>query len=402
MILPKDKTKYLAQFRYVELARYVPSLDKVIREQKNKESILVDIDEVSNYAKQHQNKGIYTSVFQYKTPQISDIALGPLYFDFDSSTAESARQDTRILVKYLQESCAIPESALRIYFTGLKGFHVELEPISLGITPGSNLPEVFRYIATVLRDKLQLSTIDFAVYDKRRMWRLPLSQHQRGDGLYKVPVSTELLDSDMGEIRHLAKEAHKIVDPEVSFSLEANEWYRSLSYQLEESKKPQYTQSDIIERFQRHGTSSAIDPYRDRVFDAMNLFENCPTIMRLWEKSEKEHNLEHEERLFLCSILTYTDEAIDYLHAILRNCDDYNFERSESHIRDWIARREKNLGGRPYSCKRANAVGVGCGDCADRLEAKPKYEKIGDKLYPTDEKAEISPIRFAYSKGTTK
>src|SRR5690606_1415216 len=101
-----------------------------------------------------------------------------------------------------------------------------------------------------------------------------------------------------------------------------------------------------------------------------------------------------EERLFLCSLLTYSQEAIDYLYAILKNCKDFDPDRSKHHIDDWIARREAGIGGRPYTCRTANEKGVGCGNC--HLEPRKKYKTVGSVTIETGEVAEPSPVRLLY------
>jgi len=108
----------------------------------------------------------------------------------------------------------------------------------------------------------------------------------------------------------------------------------------------------------------------------------------------KKKYLEHEARLFLCSILTYNEESIKFLHGILSHCSDYNVEKTNSHINDWVKRRQLGIGGRPYTCERANSAGVGCGQCS--LEKKNKWVKIGDKYVETQEQSSPSPVRFAY------
>jgi len=116
----------------------------------------------------------------------------------------------------------------------------------------------------------------------------------------------------------------------------------------------------------------------------------------MWEKAERVHHLEHEERLFLCSVLSYTDEAVQYLHQILSLCSDYDYERTMSHVDDWLARREREIGGRPYSCKTANEKGIGCGDCDTKMEKKKKWIRVGDRYVESEEYAEPSPVRYAY------
>lgn len=129
-------------------------------------------------------------------------------------------------------------------------------------------------------------------------------------------------------------------------------------------------------------------------FNAKGLFDSCPALLRWWSHAEEHRELPHEVRLFLCSLLSYTEEAEEYLHAILSACDDYSPEKTEAHLQDWKRRRELGIGGRPFSCMKANAMGVGCGTC--ELEPKPRMERVGDRLVETGEEALASPVRFAY------
>lgn len=384
------------RWKYVEIAQYIPSLDKVARVQTgakgNKTPVLVEWEGISDYIRDHGDVGVYSSVFHYDNVDLDKATrLGNLYFDLDDKEHVSvALEDAKVLTRYLLEH--ISPEAVRVYFTGLKGFHLEAEAIALGIGPSNSLPELFRYIANSLKDELNLTAIDFQVYDLRRMWRVPDTKHQK-TGLYKVEVPKEMLfESDLGAIMEWASEPRYVEVPPQKFDGKANEWYREWQYKKEEKK---FSTDEMIERFQRFGSGTVrkMDD-SEREFNPRGLFDGCPSILRLWKKAEETHDLDHEERLFLCSLLTYNEEAQWYLHAILSQCDDYDKVKSQSHIDDWIRRRELSIGGRPYSCRRANEVGVGCGNC--ELESKEKWEQVGDKMVKTGEVAEASPIRFAY------
>ena len=397
MRLPDGNDKYTSQWKYVEVARYVPELERVIRDKSGKEPAFWDINEIKEYAQMHDNVGIYTSVFQYNEPKLEgSVRLGPLYFDLDSSDLQKSHNEAKILYEYFSQF--IPNTAIRFYFTGSKGFHIELEPLTLGITPGNQLSELFRYIANNLKDKFSLETLDFSVYDKRRMWRLPNTRHQK-TGLYKndLSLNNEIIYGSIDDIISYCSESKPYEVPEQYFDLRSNEWFRSFIYQKEEEKQNQkHTQEYLLERFKKQGTSVLRTVEEEKIFNPKYLFENCPSIMRIWNKAEKEKHLEHEERLFLCSILTYTDDSLFYLHEILKNCNDYNFEKSQAHIDDWIKRREIGIGGRPYTCERANSVGVGCGNCD--LDKRKKWIKVGNSYVETDEESSPSPIRFAYKR----
>lgn len=394
MKINKDN-KFLSKWSLYEVAKYVPSLERVIRD-KGK---ILSIEEVPDYAEKNNNIGIYTSVFAYDTAEFTKASrLGPLYFDIDNKDFSIAQQDCIKLYEHLSKY--VPAESILVYFTGKKGFHIECEPIALGISPGNNLPKVFRYIANDLVKKLSLTSLDFSVYDLRRMWRLPGSIHQ-DTKLYKTllnPLNGEknYAYEEFDVVKEHASQKRSLDIAEQVFSYKANEWYRENIYNLEEDSKKK---DNPLDYFNKYGSKAfkTLSPSA-KVFDKEALIHNCSAIKRLHEQAEQSQNLEHEARLFLCSILTYTEDSIKYLHEILSCCHDYNFEKSSAHINDWIKRRQMGIGGRPYTCERANSVGVGCGEC--NLEKKNKWAQIGNKYVETTEKSSPSPIRYAYK--TTK
>jgi hypothetical protein len=391
MRIPQDQNKYSYSFRYVELARYVPNLNRVIREKAGDSPILIDINDVHKYANKYNNTGIYTSIWQYSSQNIEEAdKMGSLYFDIDNSNVQISLDECKKLYSYLSQY--IPEESLIVYYTGKKGFHIECEAIALGINKSNNLHKNFRYIASDLSTKLSLTSLDFSVYDPRRMWRLAGSKHQE-TGLFKTKLSNQILFSSIDEIIEYSSVPQDNYIKEQEFSHTANEWYREYIYQMEEEKnKPK----DILSYFNEHGSKSSKSfDESEKVFDKQKLLKSCSAISRIEKEAIDNKHLDHESRLFLCSILTYTEESVIYLHQILSNCNDYNFEKSSAHINDWIKRREMGIGGRPYTCERANAAGVGCGDCS--LESRNKWVKVGTKFVETQEKSSPSPIRFAYS-----
>lgn len=394
MKIPIEENKFLSQWNLYEVARYVPSLNRVIRDKKNDLPLILSSEQIQNYAEKNNNCGIYTSVFAYNSSDIGKaIRLGPLYFDIDSDDIEIAYSECKRLYGYLIQT--LPKESVLVYFTGKKGFHIECEPIALGINPSNELPKIYRHIANDLKSKLDLTTLDFSVYDQRRMWRYPNSSHQT-TGLYKVLLNPNnqknVLLSDLETIYSYAKEPQSLNVKDQVFDYKANEWYREYTYSMEESEK---RRDNPLEYFNKYGSKAFKElGETTKVFEKHNLIKNCSAIQRLENQAKEKHFLEHEARLFLCSILTYTEDSIKYLHEILSNCEDYNFEKSSAHINDWIKRRQMGIGGRPYTCQRANSVGVGCGECS--LDLKNKYVKVGNRFVETQEKSSPSPIRFAY------
>lgn len=396
MKIPKDKDKYLNSWHWVETARYVPSLSRIIRDKKGEEPKFISIFQIDEYRKQYENTGLYTSVWHYNSENIKDaVRLGSLYFDLDNEDPVKSYNDCKVLVNYLQEY--IPEKSLLIYFTGKKGFHIECEAIAVGINPSNNLPNIFRYIATKIKQNLKIESIDFSVYDARRMWRLAGSKHQE-TGLYKNIIPKEIFDSGFDQIKiYCKKEGDNKVEDQ-NFNLKANEWFRQFNYEMETDKSKS---SNFLQYFDKHGSSAFKEiNLNEKEFTPKELLKNCKAISRLINQAKETKMLEHEARLFLCSILTYNEESIKFLYSILSMCDDFNYEKSTSHINDWIKRRQLGIGGRPYTCDRANSVGVGCGDC--HLEKKKKWITVGNKYIESSEELSPSPIRFAYKKGDKK
>ncbi len=396
MKLPADPTKYNARFKYVEVAKYVPSLKAVIREKKKDEPVLIQMEEVQEFADRNNRTGIYTSVLQYDSQHLDSAAsLGSLCFDLDSANLEDTRTEALRLVNHLLQ--VIPESALRVFFSGGKGFHIECEPIALNIGSSDDLPGIYRHVAEHLANELQLQTIDLVVYDKRRMWRLPNTRHQR-TGLFKIECMQLLRDSSgIDAILKHAEKPHDYEVPEQEFNFKANQWYREFVYQFEESKKHVPMSADLLERFLEQGSGHVHMVGGDKVFDQFKLYRGCPAVAGLVTKAKTQHHLDHYERLFLCSLLTYTEDAVRFLHEVFSHCHDYNFEISSSHIDDWIKRREYGIGGRPYTCEKAKQVGISCSGCG-KMEPRKKMVHLSDnKVVETNEFSAPSPVRHAYS-----
>jgi hypothetical protein len=390
MIIPNDPDKFLSSWKYLETAKYVQSLGRVIRQKDGDNTLFIEAKDKEFFRQQNGNIGLYTSIWHYNSTDLDKaIRLGSLYFDIDNKDPHESYIDCIKLYNYLINY--IPKSAVLVYFTGKKGFHIECEAITLGINPSNNLPNIFRFIASTLKDKLKLESLDFSVYDARRMWRLEGSKHQ-DTNLYKNLIPEDTLSQGMDRITDYCTVPSSNEVSEQNFNAKANEWFREFTYNMEIEKEKS---KDFMGYFNKYGSTAfkQVD-VKEKEFTPDKLLKSCTSIARLQQQAIEKKYLEHEARLFLCSILTYNEESIKFLHGILSNCSDYNVEKTNSHVNDWIKRRELGIGGRPYTCERANSAGVGCGECS--LEKKNKWVKIGDKYVETQEQSSPSPVRFAY------
>lgn len=169
------------------------------------------------------DKDWYVSLFRYteehkkyveETGSVSgirDTLTNNLYFDFDSkSDLENARNDALVTANRLLEK-GIPEDAIRCYFTGNKGFSLEVS-INEYLTPDQFKSVVFNLAG-------DLDTFDRVVNDPNRIVRLANTKHQTS-GLYKINLSPEELTSlPIEDIKKIAKNPRKITNNLVTATL---------------------------------------------------------------------------------------------------------------------------------------------------------------------------------------
>ena len=132
-----------------------------------------------------------------------------LHLDFDS------QDDPGIALGWLRgvldrlESWGADLRAVRIYFSGNKGFHLEI-PHTLfgGFVPSKDLHARLKRAATRILGDIPFDT---AVYDRLRLWRLPNSKSGK-TGLHKIRLThTEARTLDLAAIRELAARARDAV-----------------------------------------------------------------------------------------------------------------------------------------------------------------------------------------------
>src|SRR5271165_5572768 len=126
----------------------------------------------------------------------ANIRTDRLVFDFDSKTdLELSKKDTIDLCGRLINS-GIDKNDIEIYFSGGKGFHVELKS-----------DEEFsrqEYKNIVLNFAKELPTLDKKLFDEQRIFRVPLTKHH-DTGLYKILLSIEELNNPIDKIKEDAK-----------------------------------------------------------------------------------------------------------------------------------------------------------------------------------------------------
>jgi len=108
------------------------------------------------------------------------------------------------LVKTFINDYNISKDIISIAFSGMKGVSISINHEVFGIKAQADLPLIWKSIVKYLVSKLNLKTVDTKVYERRRLWRLLGSKHQKSK-LYKTPLTfTELEKLSIQEIRKKA------------------------------------------------------------------------------------------------------------------------------------------------------------------------------------------------------
>lgn len=169
---------------------------------------MIKVTGVQTWQKTHETStaGLFASVFSYPTedPYIGGV-IGPFYLDFDCiENPNKSRKEAAEVVRKLIEDYRIPEATVSITFSGCKGFHLIVSPEVFNIQPCDLLPAIYKSIAEELARKLKLKTLDLGIYDRRRLWRLLNSKHDK-TRLYAIQLTkVELENLDIEQIKQLA------------------------------------------------------------------------------------------------------------------------------------------------------------------------------------------------------
>jgi hypothetical protein len=137
-----------------------------------------------------------------------------IHFDVDRDNPEDALKDARRLLDRIEEYGVDPD-AVRIYYSGSKGFHVEIPGECFGGFEASvDAPEKVKVMAYEIAGDVDL---DVSVYERIRLWRDPNTINGKS-GLYKVPLSYEEFTSlTVDQIRDLARAPREVeyAEPQV-------------------------------------------------------------------------------------------------------------------------------------------------------------------------------------------
>ncbi|GAB6064633.1 primase C-terminal domain-containing protein [Deferrisoma palaeochoriense] len=187
---------------------------------------VVRVDEVPAWARRHGGWGCYASLFLFDRglpayleagrrrgrPTVAGYD-GPVWaaywtLDLDAPDLEAALDAARRAVDRLLGPWGIGPEAVRVYFSGQKGFHVQTDLRAFGFwAPSRVVPEVLGRLTRRLTRELGEAGrfVDPALRDRTRLLRLPHTRHEV-TGLFKTPLSLdELFRENPERIREAAR-----------------------------------------------------------------------------------------------------------------------------------------------------------------------------------------------------
>ena len=276
-----------------------------------------------NYAESNNR-----SVAGYK----GKVRFSQLAFDFDSITDlnESLTWTRELITKLVKEYEVNPEY-LRYYFSGNKGFHLEIPSwmIDDEHEPSAEYPNILKAMVQELT-----SHADLSLYQTLRIYRINNTINSK-TGLYKIELKyDEIMSLTIEEIKKLATRHRlndiSVFDHEKSRSEKLYQLFKK--YQL---MYPDFSTEQVIK------PKVTYEKIKIEGFD--NILRECPYIKSLVGKTD----LNNQERVVLGNLLSkFGEEGRTKLHEILRKTSNYSREKTDYHFDSLI----KN-GYNPVSCE---------------------------------------------------
>lgn len=210
---PVDSNITPASF-YVEFGRNKPVGEKniFIRNEYREVNRLTLEQTCWDYIQKHtpDGWGLYMTAFQYDQPDPYKAQLrGDFFLDFDNEgDIRKAQEDALRLFQHLTISpnYKIPANMIKVFFSGKKGIHLTIPYQCFGVEWHPQLDCIYRLMAEELKSFAPNNTLDMAVYERRRLFRMICSRHP-STGSYKVPMELKrVLMGTEADIQKLTKD----------------------------------------------------------------------------------------------------------------------------------------------------------------------------------------------------
>jgi len=207
----------------------------------------------------------------------------PIDIDRPKNLGESLRI-LKDFIRFLCKEHNISKEVMRCFFSGKKGFHLELPTNLLGnVKPSSDLPRLLKRFVLSLGDW----GFDMSMYNSRQLYRIVNTINSKS-GLYKIPLTIdEVFNLSIEEILELAISSRQELDPVDYEKVNANPglsdlWSKIINNELHQWKQnvgPQINSFDFLKTGVNEGernnttfiNSSRLKSNGINLNDAMNL-----------------------------------------------------------------------------------------------------------------------------------
>ncbi len=175
---------------------------------------MIKVSKLREWQAKHQpsTQGLFSTVYRYPTddPYVGGV-ISDFYMDFDNEeNPDKARKEAVAVIKKLVQDYDIPEENIKTAFSGCKGISITISHRIFNAVSSAYLPLVWKGIVQDLISELNLKTADTSIYERRRLWRLLNSRHQKS-GLYKIPITlAELENLTIDKIKKLAEKPREL------------------------------------------------------------------------------------------------------------------------------------------------------------------------------------------------
>ncbi len=149
---------------------------------------------------------MHRSVMGYSGPAYADF----IPIDIDSNDLGHAIYQTVRALEILKNH-NVDVNAIKLYFSGSKGFHIMLPSELSGVEPGADIHDRFRSFIKRIMVGVEY---DSSIYDKVRIFRVPNTLNSKS-GKYKIPLYPfELYNATPTEIMEIASTKREDWKPE--------------------------------------------------------------------------------------------------------------------------------------------------------------------------------------------
>lgn len=184
-----------------------------------------DTAAMENWRTRFGNQSVYCSIATFAKPDAKSSYVSDWFLDVDAEDLEAARNDALGICDHLIRKWQIEVEWLGVWFSGAKGFHIQIPRVVFGDPTGSHVLPIYRHLARRLHH-MGFDHVDGSIYQPNRVLRLANSIHATTQ-LHKYPLEyAELADLNTKEICQLARKPRG----EDSMALPASEAPRALAW----------------------------------------------------------------------------------------------------------------------------------------------------------------------------